>query len=664
MRAFLLGMALQTLLLLVLFAGVWKYTADILDREEELASRVLPNLELAHHFTSATAGLQSQGLLLRSAETIDDLQLRKQLLEEAIAETRLLIQTRTTLGEGDIDSLADTIDQIQNSVVGLSDVRGQQILQRQQLQKETGSQILRLESLLEVVQERVMILTDSLLDTRETLSDFAERRLLSNLSPNNEDYFLALDRFESSSLIIQDYLLFNQDLVSLRSILERLPLLQSADQVVASRQNRDLLIQSMVGRAIYIQDRAGNDLLLGPLTEIRSALRDEGNPFDRQSNLLDVDAAQSELSAHLARLTIDVPAVTEKIRSESEGTLLRITEATREGLERYRWFLFIVLILSVMILGSVGYWLLYRRTVVPLGEIAAKLDDVGTERFRVRDSAYFIREIQVLSRAVGELDQVQKQMKRKDLELNASNDELRKANEDLEQFVHIASHDLQEPLRKLQQFSGLLSEDYNDKLDDDGRFYLKAIANSAGSMSRLISDTLAYARSTRRDLTQRDIDLNELMRTVYEDTDIAIAEAGAHVTIGKLPMVSANRAGMTQLFGNLLINAVKYRRENVHCLIDINARLDDGEAAVIIDFQDNGIGIEEQFLEKVFIPFERLGSQSVSGTGLGLAICAKICDAHGWHISVSSQPGVGSCFHVHIPEDAIVKELAESRKTG
>ena len=657
MRAFVLCMLLQALLLIVLVAGVWKYTADILSRETELSSYVLPNLELAHHFTSATAGLQSQGLLLRTASTADDLALRKRLLGDSIRETKSLIQSHSSLSAFDTDRLADTINQIQVVVTGLSNVRGRQLENRARLEEESERQIAELDELFKVVQDRVVILTDDLLETREVLSTFSDENVDSEGSQarESEAYDFALDRFEANSLIIQDYLLFSQDLIGLKSVLERLPLILAREEIVVAEQTRDLLVQAMVNRAIYISDQGGSDLLLTPLTAIRNALRGENNLFARRLAALDTDAQQQKLSAELAQLTIDVPAVTEQIRAESEAILLRVAAATRKGLERYRWFLFFALLLSMLVLGSIGYWLLYRRTVVPLGEIAARLDDVGTERFTQPEHAYFIREIEVLSQVLGELDQVQKQMQRKDIQLNASNHELRKANEDLEQFVHVASHDLQEPLRKLQQFSGLLAEDYTGKFDSDGAFYLEAIANSARRMSTMIRDTLDYARSARSDMSEEEVDLNTLMQAVYEDMDVTVAEAGAHVKVGKLPVVMASRTGMSQLFGNLLVNAIKYRREEVDCVVDIQARYPDGQDRLIIDIRDNGVGIEERYFERVFIPFERLGSLSVSGTGLGLAICAKVCDAHGWHISVSSEFGKGSCFHVSIPAEHVVK---------
>ncbi len=657
MRAFVLCMLLQALLLIVLVAGVWKYTADILDRESELTSYVLPNLELAHQFTSATAGLQSQGLLLRTASTLDDLTLRKRLLEESIQETKALIDSRSRLSAFDTGRLAESIDQIQDVVIGLSDVRARQLEERALLAQESEQRIAELDDLLKIVQERVVVLTDNLLETREVLSEFSENGSeIDALLPDEiEAYDSALDQFEASSLIIQDYLLFSQDLIGLKSVLERLPLIVGRHQIVIEEQNRDLLIQAMVSRAVYISDQAGGDLLLTPMTGIRQSLRGDDNLFSRRLAALDTDTLQQQLSAKLAQLTIDVPAVTEQLRSESESILLKVAAATREGLERYRWFMFFALLLSMLVLGSIGYWLLYRRTVVPLGELASRLDDVGTERFAQPQRAYFIREIEVLSQVLGELDQVQKQMQRKDIELNASNDDLRKANEDLEQFVHVASHDLQEPLRKLQQFSGLLAEDYAGRFDEDGEFYLHAIANSASRMSNMIRDTLAYARSARNEQAEDRVDLNELVQAVYDDMDVAVAEAGAHVQVGQLPAVIANRTGMFQLFGNLLINAIKYRRQDVNCTVDIQARPMEGEDTVVIDVRDNGVGIEERFYERVFVPFERLESQSVSGTGLGLAICAKVCDAHGWRITVSSELGVGSCFHIAIPVKAVVK---------
>jgi light-regulated signal transduction histidine kinase (bacteriophytochrome) len=252
-------------------------------------------------------------------------------------------------------------------------------------------------------------------------------------------------------------------------------------------------------------------------------------------------------------------------------------------------------------------------------------------------------------------------MQEQDMLMKVVNQDLRKANEELEQFAHIASHDLQEPLRKLQQFSVLLEEDYQDKLDEDGKFFLDTIRNSADRMSVLIRETLAYSRAGSSNQTLEVVDLSKLTLQLRDEMDVAMREAQADIRIHSLPMVMANSLGMAQLFRNLMINALKYRKPDVPAEIIIGTQLDvsSSEApknTVSITVQDNGIGIDEKYLDRIFAPFERLHSSKIQGTGLGLAICRKVCDSHGWRLNVRSTLGQGTTFEILLPNAHLVTD--------
>lgn len=647
MKVFLVSMIVVAALLIALVSGVWWYTAGILKREAILTSNILPDFELAYQFTSAAAGLQSRGLLLRDAQSSEELLLRKQELESSISATAALIESHADWEGVDVGVLANTIVQIQKLVIGLSDIRSRQLDAFEQLQRAADEHVEELRQLSEAIQARVEELTDELLAAGEVLSEIADTAL----SPVPESTFSSdtLALFEAASLNIQDYLLFNQDMVRLKAVIEQVPLLRSDSDVTIAEQQRDLLVKTMVGRAIYVSDDQSAELLLTPLTAIRSSLRGSDNLFAAQRANLKLDFRQIELSSQLTKLIDTLPAVTEEVRSRSKAMLLKISAETLKALSRYRWFLFAALAASLIVLGLISYWLLYRQTVVPLGQITAQLDKAGTPQFENVERQYFIREMEVLSHAVNMLDKTQKQTLEKDAQLSASNIELLRANEELEQFAHVASHDLQEPLRKLQQFSGLLEEDYDSVLDEDGKFYLQAIAKSANRMSVMIRDTLEYARTARLDQPVDRVDLAQLVEALISDMTVAVTESGAQLTIAELPCVKANATGMSQLFRNLLLNAVKYRREGVEPHIRVETRQSDSENVLIIEILDNGIGIDSKYLSQVFSPFERVSSTGVTGTGLGLAICYKVCVAHGWKLDVTSEPDKGSCFRIAIP---------------
>lgn len=649
-------MAVSALLLMLLVSGVLVYLSSILKKEAELAAYVLPNLELAHQFSSATSGLQSQGLLLRSAATTDELFARNELLENSIRQTRALLESGHRQQDIDTSALTNTIDQIHVIVIALFDIRNSQLEQIEHLQQETNYSLVKLDNMLGAIQSHVVKLTDQLLEVGDVLSaitatDTGESEAL-------ESYVARLREFESNSLKIQEFMLFSKDLEKLRALVQTLPLLRTSDAVTLSIQERDLLVQTMNQRTEQIQDNEVQDLLLLPLSRINSRLHANKNPFDSTLLQIELSQLQTRLGNALTVLTDEVPAVAEQIRSQSEALLVSVFEETTAGLERYRWTLLGGLGFALGLLGTVSYWLVYRQTVIPLEQISGQLDSVGTDGFTSSNQPYFIQEMSDLSVAVNDLDQAHKAMQRKDVQLKVTNKELRRANEDLEQFAHVASHDLQEPLRMLQQFSGLLEEDYQSELDDDGKFYIEAITSSARRMSSMIRDTLEYASSSRTSRSLTTVDLEQTLAQVIRDKEIAIHEAGATITVSNLPCVIANATGMTQLFGNLLINAIKYRREGVPSLVTVDAHYPPSTPVVEITVRDNGVGMESKYLERIFSPFERLGGNTIAGTGLGLAICTKVCESHAWEIDVSSEVDRGSSFRIRVPLTQVVKLAA------
>ena len=656
MKVFLICMSVSTLLLMLLVSGVLVYLTNILNREAELAEYVVPNLELAHQFSSATAGLQFQGQLLRSANSPDDLIARNNLLENSLREVRTLLEYSPRQHDIDTGALTNTIDQIHVVVIALFDIRETQLYQIEHLQKETGFALTELDNMLSTIQSHVVMLTDRLLDTGKVLSTITPR--ITGIGLELGSYATGLKEIESNSLKIQEYLLLSKDLERLKALVQRLPSLDTNEAVAASTQERDLLVQAMNQRTDQFQGSEVKDLLLLPMSRLSSRLNARKNPFDSASSLIELTQLQKRLSTALTVLTDEVPEVAEQIRTQSEAMLFYAFEETSAGLERFRWILLGGLGMALVMLGIISYWLVYRQTVLPLGRISGQLDNVGTTGFTASNQPYFIQEMSELSIAVNDLDQAHKEMQRKDVQLKDTNKELRRANEDLEQFAHVASHDLQEPLRMLQQFSGLLEEEYQDKLDEDGKFYIEAIGSSARRMSAMIRDTLEYASSSRTHQSMETVDLKQILAQVIKDKAIVIDEAGATITVGELPSVNANATGMAQLFGNLLVNAVKYRRDGVPSQITVDAHYSSAAPIVEITVSDNGVGIEARYLKRIFSPFERLSGSSVAGTGLGLAICSKVCEAHDWEIKVLSEVGMGSSFRISIPLVQVARAAA------
>jgi PAS domain S-box-containing protein len=222
-------------------------------------------------------------------------------------------------------------------------------------------------------------------------------------------------------------------------------------------------------------------------------------------------------------------------------------------------------------------------------------------------------------------------------------DELNRSNEELGQFAYIASHDLQEPLRMVASYTQLLSRRYKGKLDADADEFIAFAVDGASRMQRLIQDLLAYSRVGTKGKDLLDTSSEDALQQALVNLRGAIEESGAVVTHDLLPTVLADEMQLTQLFQNLVGNAIKYQKPGVP-RIHISAARNGGKEWNF-SIQDNGLGIDPQYFERIFGMFQRLHKRDeFAGTGIGLAICKKIAERHGSGISVESQPGQGSTF--------------------
>ena len=253
----------------------------------------------------------------------------------------------------------------------------------------------------------------------------------------------------------------------------------------------------------------------------------------------------------------------------------------------------------------------------------------------------------MLSNAIRGANILQKQ-KQAEEDLKRKADELVRSNAELEQFAYIVSHDLQEPLRKILAFGDRLKKVCPEDLTEQALDYLGRMQNAAVRMQGLINDLLSYSRVTTKARFFEKVDLAEVCREVLSDLEARIMQNNAQVTIGDLPVVDADPLQMRQLFQNLLANALKFHSKDTAPVFGVYAFSKDG--AVEIVFEDNGIGIAEEYQERIFGVFERLhGRNDYEGSGIGLAICKKIVDRHGGKIKIQSAIGKGSKFIVELP---------------
>ena len=229
----------------------------------------------------------------------------------------------------------------------------------------------------------------------------------------------------------------------------------------------------------------------------------------------------------------------------------------------------------------------------------------------------------------------------------------------------MASHDLQEPLRMVSSYTQLLGKRYAGKLDERADTYIHYAVDGANRMQALIHDLLKYSRAGTRPAPLLPTSATDVVNDVLRSFELLISESGAQVTIGELPEVLADRVQLTQIFQNLIGNALKFRREGVAHNVTLSAEPDDSSGRAMWRFTvlDNGIGIQKEYFERIFVIFQRLHTrEAFSGSGIGLAICQRLVERHGGQIWLESVPDEGSAFHFTL--QAVLAEISEQPKGG
>lgn len=303
----------------------------------------------------------------------------------------------------------------------------------------------------------------------------------------------------------------------------------------------------------------------------------------------------------------------------------------------------------------------------------------GEYRFRRRDGSYAIVHDRgyILhteeGKAVRFLGSLMDITERKQIEekLKIFTAKLERSNRELQDFASVASHDLQEPLRKIQAFGDRLKTKYHDSIGVDGRDYVERMQSAAGRMQTLINDLLTFSRVETKAQPFVTVDLTIVAQEVLSDMEIQIERASAVIEVEELAIIEADPLQIRQLMQNLIGNSLKYRQKGKTAVIKIRghfiknrhyptgAEPSQDSELYQIEVEDNGIGFDEKYLDRIFTVFQRLhGRQEFKGTGVGLAVCRKLVERHGGQITARSKPGYGATFMVTLP----VKQLSGGMK--
>ncbi len=293
-----------------------------------------------------------------------------------------------------------------------------------------------------------------------------------------------------------------------------------------------------------------------------------------------------------------------------------------------------------------------RDYPLTIRHVSGRTMDVLYNATVYRDPAGQVQGVFAAARDITERKRVEAELARhrehlEELVLQRTED-LARSNRDLEQFAYVASHDLQEPLRAVAGFVSLLQQRYQGKLDEKADSYIGLAVDGATRMQTLIGDLLSYSRVGTKGKAMEPTDTRRCVKDALTNLQASIAESGAAIQVDSLPTVRADAVQLTQLYQNLIVNAIKFRSDRPP-EIHVGARRE--QESWLFWVRDNGIGIESQYAERIFLIFQRLHTRKTyPGTGIGLAICKRIVERHGGRIWVESQPGQGSTFYFTLPE--------------
>lgn len=353
-----------------------------------------------------------------------------------------------------------------------------------------------------------------------------------------------------------------------------------------------------------------------------------------------------------------------KLMSTLETDLQHLRDQTRASAEDSRRSrnLFFAGTLAAFLASGVALTLLLHRIVGrPLKTLEAASVEVSGGAFERTIRLDGPRDLEAVARAVEEMrrrivEELSASQARETLlhlqteELDTQTLELKRSNAELEQFAYVASHDLQEPLRKVASFCQLLEKRYGDRLDDRAKQYIDFAVDGAKRMQTLINDLLTFSRVGRVGEQQTPVALDDVLDRALGNLSVALDETGARVVReGELPTVTGDATTLTMLWQNLIGNAVKFRDPARAPEIAVRCEAQDGEWRLWV--RDNGIGIEPEFREKVFVIFQRLHARDeYDGTGIGLAVCRKIVEHHGGTITLDGVAGEGTQVSFTLPK--------------
>lgn len=373
-------------------------------------------------------------------------------------------------------------------------------------------------------------------------------------------------------------------------------------------------------------------------------VRQKIDEMQRIVSLTDRDKVRAAIRQVKTDIGIELMRAISQLLAEMESDEFILLEKNKAVAAENKEFILMALLLAngIGLLLSAGVFYTFYRNATKVAQLNSALALANTE----------------LEEKVGVRTQA----------LLQYSEELQRSNRELEEFAFVASHDLQEPLRKIRAFGDRLQQKFSAQLSETGSDYVLRMQSAAERMSVLIDDLLSFSRVTTKQRPFVSVNLNEVMRRVMDDLDYSIEETNAQLHIDPLPTIDADATQIAQVFMNLIANSLKFHPRNVRPIIAVTCEMnvasptvDDARTWCCLHFSDQGIGFEAQYAERIFSLFQRLhGRDEYSGTGIGLALCRKIIERHGGAIAARSELGEGAIFTIHLPmTQTVIEPLAD-----
>lgn len=377
---------------------------------------------------------------------------------------------------------------------------------------------------------------------------------------------------------------------------------------------------------------------------LHSYVRNKIDEMQRIVSLTDRDQIRAAIRQVKSDEGIELMRAISQLLAEMENDEFKLLEENKIAAASNREFILMALLLAngVGLLLSLGVFYYLYRNSNKVGELNSALALANAE--------------------------LEEKVEARTQALLQYSEELQRSNRELEEFAFVASHDLQEPLRKIRAFGDRLQQKYSSQLGDSGSDYILRMQLASERMSTLIDDLLSFSRVTTKQRPFAKVDLNDVIRRAMDNLDYSIEETNAQLHIDPLPIIDADPSQIAQVFTNLIGNSLKFHLPDIRPIITITCEAnvaspiaDDARAWCCLRHSDQGIGFEAQYAERVFSLFQRLhGRDEYSGTGIGLALCRKIIERHGGTITAQSALGEGAVFTIYLPmTQAVIEPLSD-----